>query len=114
MGERHGRCAKVSGIRDREIHLVFGGHGRLERDAIRLGDLVPDAMLDEVETLLFSERGLEIRRASQEAGLAFLADAALEDGLYENRSVLRDERLDLFFAGIGRKHLRARKSREVQ
>ena len=114
VGERHGRRAEVGRVGDREIDLVLGRHRGLEGHAVGLGDDVADPMLDEIEPLLLLQRGLEVGRAPEQAGLALLADAALEHRLDEHRAVAVDQALDLVFAGVGAENFRRRKARELQ
>ena len=89
MRERHRRRAKARRIGDREIDLVLGRHAGFEGHAIGLGRLVADAVLGEVQPLLFLERGLQVVRAAEQARLALLADAALEHRLDEDLSRCR-------------------------
>ena len=93
---------------------MLGRHCALEGDAVRLGELVAMAMLDEVKPLLFLERGLEILGPAQQACLTLLADPSLEYGLDEHRAMALDERLDLILARIRPKHLGSREADEPQ
>src|SRR5260370_1233309 len=79
---------------------MLGRHRALESDAVRLGELVAMAMLDEVKPLLLLERGLEILGPAQQASLTLLADPSLEYGLDEHRAMALDEPLDLILARI--------------
>jgi hypothetical protein len=104
VGERHRRRAKVRRVGDREVDLVLGRDRGLERDAVRLGELVAVTVFDEVEALLLLERGLQVLRAAQQAGFALLADAALEHRFDEDLAMAVDQRLDRLFARVGTQH----------
>ena len=73
-----------------------------------------DLMLGEVQPLLLRQCGLEVARAAEQAGLALLADAALEHGLDEDFPVAVDQGLDLFFAGGRSEDFGGRKADELQ
>src|SRR5262245_65137153 len=112
MGERHRRRAVVRRIGDREIDLVLGGDSALESDAIGLGPRIAVLVLDEIKPLLLLERGLEVARTADQAGLALLADAAAKYRLYENELMAIDEVLDLIlcrlrseYFGCGKVHV---------
>jgi hypothetical protein len=67
---------------------MLGRHGTFEGDTVCFGERVADAVFNEIEPLLLVESSLQIRGAANEAGLAFFADPALEDGFDEDRPVL--------------------------
>ena len=113
MRQGHCRRAKPRRVGDREINLVLGRHRAFERDAVGFGDRVANAMLDEIETLLFFEGGLQIGGAADQAGLALFADPAFEDGFYKHRPVLFDEGLDVPFAGVRAEHFRGSDIRRI-
>jgi hypothetical protein len=81
MRQRHRRGAKLRRVVDGEIDLVLGRDSALERDAIGLRDCISVPMLDEIQPLLLSQRGLEVRRLADQAGVALLADTATKSGL---------------------------------
>ena len=114
MRERHGRRPEMSGVADGEIHLVLRRHCAFECHTVRLGELVAVAVLDEVKPFLFLQRCLQILRATEQSRLAFLAHAALEYRLDEDRAVTLDERLDLLFAGVWSQHFGRWKAGELQ
>ena len=93
---------------------MLGRHRALEGDAVRLGELVAMAMLDEVKPLLLLERGLEILGPAQQASLTLLADPSLEYGLDEHRAMALDEPLDLILARIRPQDLGSREADEPQ
>jgi hypothetical protein len=93
---------------------MLGRHRALESDAVRLGELVAMAMLDEVKPLLLLERGLEILGPAQQASLTLLADPSLEYGLDEHRAMALDEPLDLILARIRPQDLGSREADESQ
>src|SRR6476620_11541639 len=93
---------------------MLGRHRALESDAVRLGELVAMAMLDEVKPLLLLERGLEILGPAQQASLTLLADPSLEYGLDEHRAMALDEPLDLILARIRPQDLGSREADEPQ
>ena len=93
---------------------MLGGNRAFEGHAVGLRDLVAVTVLDEVETLLFLERRLEILGAAEKPGLALLAHPALEHRLDEHRAVPLDQRLDLFLAGVGTEHFGCGKAGELQ
>ena len=74
---------------------MLGRHAGFEGHPVGLGDVVAHAVLGEVQALLLLQRGAQIGRTSEQSGLPFLADAALEHRLDEYRPTLADERLDL-------------------
>src|SRR5262249_28051832 len=104
MGKRHRRRAVMRRISDREIDLVLGGDTALESDSVRLGPRVAVLVFDEVKPLLLFERGLEVARAADQAGLALLADAAAKYRLYENELMAVDEALDLLLCSLRSEH----------
>ena len=114
MGERHRRRAEAGRVGEREVDLVLRRHARLEGHALRLGDHVADAVLGEEQPLLLLQRGLEVLGPAEQARLALLADAALEDRLQEDHAVALDQRLDLGLGGLGAEHLRAREAHEAK
>jgi hypothetical protein len=75
---------------------------------------VADRVLGEVEPFLFRQRGLQVLGAAEQAGLALLADTALEHGLDEDQPVLVDEGLDLFLAGPGPQDLGGGEAHEFE
>ena len=93
---------------------MLGGHGALESHAIGLGGLIAVPVFGEVQALLFLQRGLQVARASDESGLALLANAALEQRLHEHGAMPIDHCLDLFFACIGAEHFGRGKAAELQ
>ncbi len=93
---------------------MLGRHRAFERDAVGFGDGVANAMLDEIEALLFFEGGFQIGGAADQAGLALFADPAFEDGFYKHRPVLFDEGLDVPLAGVRAEHFRGRIPGELQ
>ena len=113
---RQGHCrrAKPRRVCNREIDLVLCRHRAFECHAVRFGDRVADAVLDEVKALLLVEGGLQIGSAADEPGLALFADAAFEDGFYEHRPVLLDEGLDVLLAGVWAEHFGGRIAGELQ
>jgi hypothetical protein len=83
---------------------VLGGDAALESDAVGLGPRVAVLMLDEIKPLLLLERGLEVARAADQAGLALLADAAAKYRLYKNELMAVDEALDLVLCRLRSEH----------
>ena len=114
MRERHRRGAEPRRVGDRKINLVLGWYSSLEGDAIGLGDGVADPVLDEEQALLLFERGSEVRRTADQARLAFLADAALEDRLDEDHAGALDQSANLLFARTGIEDLGGRIPDETQ
>ena len=95
MRQRHRRSPELGRIGDGEIDLVLGGDAALERDAIGLGDRIAVPMLDEIQPFLLFQRGLEVGRLADQAGLALLADAAAKQRLDEDQLVPVDQALNL-------------------
>ena len=114
MRQGHRRRAKVGRVADREVDLVLGGHAGFEGHAVGLGLDVADLVLGEVQAFLLGQRGLQVLRAAEQAGLALLADAALEYRLDEDQAVLVDQRLDLLLAGVGAEHFGGGEAREFE
>ena len=110
--QRQGRGAKARAVGDGEVDLALGRHRALEGDAVGLGGEVAGAVLDEIEPLFLFQGSLEIGGAAEQAGLALLAHAALEDRLDEDRSVAADQRLDLVLARRRAEDLRRGMARE--
>ena len=67
---------------------------------------VADRVFGEIQALLFGQRRLQVLGAADQAGLALLADAALEDRLDEDRAAAVDQVLDLVIAGFRSEHSR--------
>src|SRR5471032_3208389 len=84
MGERHGRRAVMRRVRDRKVDLLLGWHAGFEGHAVGLGHRVADPVFDKVQAFLFLQSGLQFSRLTDQAGRAFLADAALEHRLDED------------------------------
>ena len=95
MRQRHRRSPKLRRIGNGEIDLVLGRDAALEGDAIGLGDRIAVPMLDEIQPFLFLQRGLEVRRLADQAGLALLADAAAKQRLDEDELMPVDQALNL-------------------
>ena len=112
--QSQGRGAKARAVGDGEVDLALGRHRAFEGDAVGLGGEVAGAVLDEIEPLFLFQGGLEIGGAAEQAGLALLAHAALEDRLDEDRSVAADQRLDLVLARRRAEDLRRGMARELE
>jgi hypothetical protein len=76
---------------------MLGGHPAPEGHAVCLGDRIAVAMLDEIKALFLGQRGPQISRLADQAGLAFLAYTAFEQRFDEDELVAVDEVLDLIF-----------------
>ena len=114
VGQCHRRCAKASRVGDGEIDLVLRRYPGFEGDAIGLGHGAADPVLDEVQALLFPERGRQIRCPAHQPRLAFFADPSFEDRLDEHRATALDQRPNLLLARARFEHLGGRKADEAQ
>jgi hypothetical protein len=97
VSERHARRAELGRVGYGEIDLMLGGHPALEGHPVRLGYRVAMAVLDEIEALLLGKRAPQIGSLADQAGLAFLPHASLEQRFDEDELVAVDEVLDLIF-----------------
>ncbi len=83
----------------------FDRDATLEADAVGLGHGVAVLVLGDIQPLLFDQPTCQVGGAADLAGLAHLADRALEQRLDEDLAVMADRVLDLVFAGVRAKHL---------
>jgi hypothetical protein len=112
--QRDRRRAEARVVADREVHLVLGRHTAFEADAVGLGLDVAVLVLGEVQALLFGQCARQVGGAADQAGLALLADRALEERLDEDLAVAPDQVLDLVFAGVRAQHLGGGEARELK
>ena len=93
---------------------MFSRNGALKRDSARFVHDIADFILGKIQAFFLGQRRLQVSGAPDQPRLAFLAYAALEDGLDEDRAATLDQAVYLMLASFRPEYFGGRETGDLE